>query len=416
MAGRRLIDAAKLFNASKSIAQQHVKLRSQQLDVYSKTSSLAKAAKRQTDRVTLTLDAALVLSKRLNEEVPRYAAAAAQRATGAQDGDIPRTETGRAERAQAGAHETVRRDQEHGRSGKNTKTESPAEDGLNVQQEEARRRPFPDGTIPSAGVTLNHEARGQDTFSRRTVSEPSKEPLAKDHVQEEMGEGLRPAESDASTIPRPRQPSGTTMEHARSSRQQSSDSIPSHTNDPYRPPITPQVQRLRAGHDRDVFYARSVESEPVPPSWPQTQIPKHTEDIQESDNHVQDSQLNQDVYYSVPEPGREQVQKKELPHEVAVPEQDHAPEGINTDVFRTQRIAKMLGGNPYEHKDHFTLKGAARKPQDSSQTAVGHGRPSAPVESVERTQPATTEKEMQDLASQLAKDAETAASPVSEVP
>ena len=59
MAGRRLIDAAKLFNASRSIVKQHINLRSQQLDVYSKTSILAKTVKNQTDRVTLTAKAAV---------------------------------------------------------------------------------------------------------------------------------------------------------------------------------------------------------------------------------------------------------------------------------------------------------------------------------------------------------------------
>ena len=423
MAGRRLIDAAKLFNASKSIAQQHVKLRSQQLDVYSKTSTLAKAAKSQTDRVTLTLDAALALSKRLNEEVPRYASAAAQRATGAQDEDISRTKAARTETVQADTHGTTRGVDS---SERNTRTESSAEDELNVQQEESRRRPFPDGTIPSAGVTLEDNATGQDTFSERTVPEPPKEPLSKEHAQGNAGEGLRPTESTASTIPTPGRPSGITTEQVRSS-QSRPDHIPSHANEPYRPPPTPEVQKLRAGHDRDVFYARSIESEPVPPSSPQTRIPKHTEDTQESDDHVQDSQLNQDVYYSVPEPGQEQIQKEELPHEVAVPEQDELPEGINTDVFRTQRVAKMLGGNPYKHKDHLDLKGAARTPQDNTKTAIGHdqdtfnvrsseqSKPSTPEDSVDRSQPANTKKEMQDLAAELAKDAETASSPAPEV-
>ena len=63
MAGRRLVDAAKLFNASKSVAQKHIALRSSQWDAYNKTSSLAKAVKSQTDRVTLTAAAAIALSQ-----------------------------------------------------------------------------------------------------------------------------------------------------------------------------------------------------------------------------------------------------------------------------------------------------------------------------------------------------------------
>ncbi|KAL5121705.1 hypothetical protein ACEQ8H_000392 [Pleosporales sp. CAS-2024a] len=70
MAGRRLVDAAKLFTASKSISQKHVALRSTQLDAFTKTSQLAKALKNQTDRVTRTAAAAIALSKRFSEDAP----------------------------------------------------------------------------------------------------------------------------------------------------------------------------------------------------------------------------------------------------------------------------------------------------------------------------------------------------------
>lgn len=49
------------------VAKQHFALRSQQLDTYSKTSTLARAVKNQTDRVTLTVRAAVALAGRFNE-------------------------------------------------------------------------------------------------------------------------------------------------------------------------------------------------------------------------------------------------------------------------------------------------------------------------------------------------------------
>ncbi|KAK4569866.1 hypothetical protein LTR86_002835 [Recurvomyces mirabilis] len=72
MAGKRLLDAAKLINASTSIAKQHYGLRKQQWDVYTRTSSLAKAVKSQTDRVTVTAVAAAELAKRFNETGPAW--------------------------------------------------------------------------------------------------------------------------------------------------------------------------------------------------------------------------------------------------------------------------------------------------------------------------------------------------------
>jgi len=72
MAGKRLIDAAKFLNASTSVAKQHLLQRQQQWDVYNRTSSLAKAVKSQTDRVTVTAQAVLQLAKRLNESGPSW--------------------------------------------------------------------------------------------------------------------------------------------------------------------------------------------------------------------------------------------------------------------------------------------------------------------------------------------------------
>lgn len=70
MSGRRVLDLARIYQATKNVAKQHIALRSAQYDVYSNTSTLAKAVKEQTDRVTLTVQAGIVLAKRLAEDSP----------------------------------------------------------------------------------------------------------------------------------------------------------------------------------------------------------------------------------------------------------------------------------------------------------------------------------------------------------
>lgn len=81
MAGRRLLDAVTLAAATRAVARQHVRIRQEQFDVWSQTSSIARAAKDQsdsvargvqdqTDRVTLTAKAAGALIARLNENGP----------------------------------------------------------------------------------------------------------------------------------------------------------------------------------------------------------------------------------------------------------------------------------------------------------------------------------------------------------
>jgi aarF domain-containing kinase len=410
MAGRRLVDAAKLFNASKSIAQKHVVLRSNQLDAFNKTSSLAKAVKSQTDRVTLTAAAAIALSKRFGEEAPSYANAAAQQATGTQHSDIPSKETVRRDAPVDGVKEGIEQDHHYDRSEQHSAVRPPPEAELEVEQEEAPRRPLPDGTIPTSGVTLEQEEKGQDTFSERSIAEAPKEPLAEKSEQiRQEDEGIKPVESDKSTIPLPGQP--------REDSSAAAAPIPAHANDLQQPPKRSRIEELQAGHDRDVFYSRSVESQPAPSSQPRAEIPSHTETKQASDEHVDDKQLNQDVFYSVPKPGRQQTQN------VASEEED-IPEEISKDLFHSPRVAKMLGGVPNSQMEHSRNRPPARNPFIPPQYQAGHGhdaqsskqaQPIKGEQPIETSQSQTTEKEMQDLASQLAQDAQNNESAAPEV-
>jgi len=402
MAGRRLVDAAKLFNASKSVAQKHIALRSSQLDAFNKTSSLAKAVKNQTDRITLTAAAAIELSKRFSDEAPAYARAAAEKATSTPPGhhdNIPRRETAERKAGTARVKEGLEQDHHYDRSEQNSTVRPPPEEELEIAQKEAPRRPLPDGTIPTSGVTLEQEERGQDTFSERPVPEAPKDPLAEERQDptRQEDEGIKPVESDETTIPLPGQPRGQSTA--------SSESIPSHADDIQQPPVSSLIQDLRKGHDRDVFYARSVESQPAPPSRPHTQIPSHTATKQGSDRHVDEKQLNQDVFYSQ-----------------QATEQEDLPEGVNTDVFHSKKVAKMLGSDSYSRKEHARTRAPSHNPFIPPQYQAGHGHGTGPSEQAQPTRPEkkqtsvqtqTTEKEMQDLASQLAQDAQntTAASP-----
>ncbi|KAG8532145.1 uncharacterized protein KY384_003785 [Bacidia gigantensis] len=67
MSGRRFLDAAAVLNASWGVAVKHVALRQGRLNAFTRTSTLAEAFKSQTERVTVTLNAAQFLARRLNE-------------------------------------------------------------------------------------------------------------------------------------------------------------------------------------------------------------------------------------------------------------------------------------------------------------------------------------------------------------
>ena len=78
MTGRRLLDVAAILKVSQGVVAKHVALRQHQLDLYSKTSSLAEAVKSQTDRITLTVKAASILAERFDGPAIDHATQASQ--------------------------------------------------------------------------------------------------------------------------------------------------------------------------------------------------------------------------------------------------------------------------------------------------------------------------------------------------
>lgn len=70
MSGKRLLDAIQFLNVSKTVAAKHLAIRQRQLDVYTRTSSLTKGIKAQTEGLILTAQAAAALARRFDEPSP----------------------------------------------------------------------------------------------------------------------------------------------------------------------------------------------------------------------------------------------------------------------------------------------------------------------------------------------------------
>lgn len=455
MAGRRLLDAARILGASRSIAKQHFDIRSRQWDVYTKTSTLAKAVKSQTDRVTLTAKAAYALARRVNEKGPSYAESPGAYSTQAQHEDtssIPRQHTVSGADGPAGQEEGLHQDHHYQPSRQNAAVEDPPRGDLHVVQEKAARAPLPDGTIPPAGADIGTPPSGQarDTFSQRPVSEPAKDPLdeqphldvaqqkadryplpdgtvppkhaklegapgpstkdtfaqrsaseaAKDPLAGDghASDSLEPIESAESTIPLPR-----SSEHAMKAQRLSEFQIPSLSGS----------EEAVATPGQDTYNIRPTASSPDLSSLPRLKIPKNVVDTQGTDEHVQDGQINQDVYYS--SAGR--PPQPPIPSQEAVPEQEEVPEGINTDVFHSPRVASLLGGSAREDRRkayEMKMKAARRAPVDRSPLAQGRDQDtfsvressSTPVaEPVVETKSEENIDDLRNLAESIAHDA-----------
>ncbi|PMD43391.1 kinase-like protein [Hyaloscypha variabilis F] len=354
MAGKRLLDVAALFNASRGVVQKHVALRARQVDVYNRTSTIAKALKNQTDRVTETAKAASFLASRLNESGPAWTSEAAEtpaESQSRQDGPIPSkesTEGGQASKSKNG----LEQDHFYERSTGNSTADPVPEEELEVQQERADSYPLPDGTIPPAKSGLNVNPVDHEAFSTRPQDEAVKRPL-------EI-EGLQPTLSNASTIiSPPRKP--LSPESARKLQRQSELQIPSKSADALDDTVPGP---LEMGHDKDSFYRKSRHTSPVLSSLPRVKTPKHTSSTQGVDSHLPEGQINSDSFYTA-------GSSESITAVAAVPEQDEVPEGVDTALFYSPRVARLLGGRTQGfNQNALKLKGVKDTPIDHTGLAA----------------------------------------------
>ncbi|QIW98498.1 hypothetical protein AMS68_004016 [Peltaster fructicola] len=303
MAGKRILDAAKVLHASRAVASQHLKLRRDQWSLWSETSSLAQAVKSQTDRLTVTLQAARELGKRLDEQGPIW-----------QD-DVTKRKDDIASKIQA-------------------------------------------------------DAAASDNTSKVTGDST---PLVRTSTQnvEETGDGT------LSALQR------------RELQRQAERQIPSVSADT-------QVA-ADTGAGSDTFDQRSGHISPELSSLPRKKLPRATSDVQGTDEHVS-SKVDQDVYYT-----RTTAD---------------APDGVNTDVFYSPRVAEVLGqsnkANPYRDRQKLPPKplpemvaAADRRKQNAS---VMEDQTTATT--TEATEPA--DSDMASLAQSIADEPRPEVAPVEE--
>ena len=351
MSGKRLLDLAALFNASRGVAHKHIALRGRQLDVYNRTSTLARAVRNQTDRVSETAKAASILASRLNESAPAWASEVAddQPAARSKDGEtIPRKDAAEGKAPPSKTEEGLEQDHFYKGSQSNSALDQKPTEDLQIQQEKADRYPFPDGTIPPAGADINVPSVGPDDVSKGSKCEPLTEPSVTD--------GLKPTSSIPTSAARP-----LSSNTARRIQRHSEEQIPSKTAD-----ALGEVTQdsLEYGHDEDSFYRTSGHTSPTLSSLPRVKIPKHPSSTQEDTSRG----LNSDTFYNV---GKGQ-NVGQIPSVAAVPKQDQIPEGINTDLFYSPRIAKMLGGKTHGGRDQaLELKGVKNTPVERTDLAEG---------------------------------------------
>ena len=429
MTGRRLLDVAAIFKASRGVVSKHVVLRKHQLDAYSKTSSLAKAVKFQTDRVTLTAKAASALSERFNGPGPEYSAQASQSAAPIKDYPLPSRSSVRGAKKWLEDKEGVKQDHFYENSEENATAELVSNSDLDVNQEKAKRYSLSDGSISLAGSSIDVLEKDEESYAEFPQTEPAKNPLIEDKGAPEKI--LQPASSGRTSIPDPsKKLQSLSAEKAKKLQREAEKQIPSQAAEP--PPAAasePQTtatsigdgQGLKVEQEQDVFYTPPSSSDRVLSALPRVKLPKNTEDVQGSDEHVPDDQINQDVFYST----TSETQEQAIPKAQAVPEQEQLSDNAYSELFHSPRIAEMLGGRNKQGRDSkgLDLPGAketpvkqTKLPQETDEVSSGtrasakvsHEDPNSPINSTASID--STEDDVHKLAAEMSKDSEATSS------
>lgn len=354
MSGRRLLDAAAIYKASRGVAFKYITFRRHQWEQYSRTSSLAKAIKNQTDRITLTVKAASALAERFNSPSPTYSTQAPHGSSPNSKNSIPSQESVQGVDRPVATKQGLEQDHFYQRSEGNSTADPPPESELGVKQEKAKRYPLPNGSIPPPDAD-NNVLQQQDVFSDVLPTEPAQSPLSKDKAS--RNSILESASSGRTSIPDfAREVGQSPADRARKLQRQAEKQIPSESAEPATAASSKFESEVQG---QNVFHTPSPITNQSLSGLPRAKLPKVTGDTQDRDELSSHSEINPDVFYSSVTKGQEPA----VPELQAVPEQKQLPEDVYSEIFQSPRVARLLGAKPKLGK---TEKGSGLQVQQAA--------------------------------------------------
>lgn len=369
MTGRQILDAMNVLKASRSVLAKHIGLRRRQLDVYSKTSTLAKAIQTQTSRFPFI---ARTVSNLADQDNNPQSSGLSSR-TGPQFSSKHDPQTPKSE-AVGGKDTILGRGTAHFgiKSGANPTTDHVTGEELGMGSENESASPAKDEK-PSP-------SRGRDTFSDRSTAESQHDSLA--DTDGKSGKSLQPDSTNRTSIPTPsKYESFMEPDRARKLQRLAERQVPSVSAEAH-PPSETQVPssnhtqgKLDTTKQQDVFYTRPVHVSPVLSSLPRVKLPTNTTSTQDGIENLSNTNINQDVFYSAKHAGSSASDAQ------ALPEEGQSSDAMYSEIFHSPRVARLLkrqgkeGGaqDPHTKKDHLpheaTEESAPNMPPTGSETA-----------------------------------------------
>ena len=279
MSGKRILDAVALLSAGRNVAAKHFEIRLSQVDLYSKTSSIGKGLRSRSERVAPTLFAS----------TQSFSNSAHRAAGRPQDTSIPAQENVADPNPDASKDGEPMSDHHYERSTENTVMDPVPQQELDIEQEQAKKVPLPDGTIPPSDSPVGTRSASSH---RHMTSEPV----------------------SATT--------GLSSDEAKILQRQSEFQIPAQPAEP------PESSEFGVEQEQDVFYQPPGTTSPVLSALPRIRVPKVEWDVQGGDPHIPGN-INPDVYYS----GRE-------PASIA---SEEPTEEMLSQLFHSSKVSRMLG-------------------------------------------------------------------------
>ena len=255
MSGKRILDAVALLNVSHNIVVKHFEIRLGQAQVYTQSSSIARAVRKQG--------------------LPILATAVSRFASSQSPSRPPK--------------EGIEQDHFYTPSADNSAAESTSTGDLSVEQAKANRESLPDGTIPPQGSSIGEETGDGITFNKTPAGETPQHPVESEH-----GQSLHFKSSTKPNLPGSTPFSSLTPDQARQAQRQSEDQIPARSAEP--PSADETGPEFGVEQEQDIFYQPPHNAKPVLSALPRVRVPKIENDVQEGDSHIEPG-LNADVYY-----------------------------------------------------------------------------------------------------------------------
>lgn len=344
MSQRRLLDALALISSSRSIAAGHFALRVEQLDHYSKTSSLSRVVKSRLQK-SHSIERKAPFSR--SRGVSQNAASAGGSQEPSHIPDPNSVKPNSDPTPDSSTSEGLKQDHAYDWLGKGASIDRLSKDELPVQQGQPSTLPLPDGTIPSRSTNRMKHTNESNPSSARSGFKPATEPL---------------------------EPQTMSSLEARKAQRQAEEQIPSAQAEP---PVgeafdVDMPSELGVDQERDTFYRPTMDSSPVLSALPRVKLPKKTSTFQGSIPGLSIG-VNTDTFYSARLSSTLASASSKPPYQQ---EKGEITEDMMQNLFHSRKVASLFSNRAGDHRSQMKGENETNmNPKRSSREAT----PQSPI-------------------------------------